>query len=116
MRSRPPEQRLFLQVAPLEFYLGGTASESEVVAFEEEAIAILGEELTHSAFYRLGGPAPVQDGKDQFPDCSCRVGHDMSDCSFGSTCYSHFWIFDFCRDVRNCGFLGFSNCNGLCFG
>ncbi len=107
-----PEQRLFLQMVPLELYLGGTASESEVAAFEEDAIAILGEELTHTALYRLGGPAPVQDGKNQLIDCSCRVG--KSDCSDGSTCYSHIWIFDLCRDVRNCGILDLFTCNGLC--
>lgn len=109
-----PKQRRFLQTAPLEFYLGGIASESEVAAFEEEAVAILGKELTRSAFYSLGGPAPVQDGNNQLIDCSCRVGHDIADCSGGSRCYSHIWIFDLCRNVNNCGFLDLFECTGVC--
>ena len=115
-----PEQRLFLQAAPLGFYLGGNASESEVRAFEKEAIAILGEELTRAAFYSLGGPVPVQDGEGQFPDCSCRIPTELNpspkDCVAGSVCLAKLIIFDVCRDTKSgCGFLDLFACSGLCY-
>ena len=120
-RVTRPEQRLFLQsaIAQLDRYLSVTPSESGLGAFGEEAISVLGKDLTRDAFGVLGS-APettLEEGGAQLPDCSCRVGWPFFNCTEGSECRSRKWIiFDVCRDLdTGCGLLWEHPCNGLCY-
>ncbi len=116
-----PEQRLFLQgaIPELDKYVSDAPSESELEAFGEETISVLGKDLTRTAFGVLGfAPEPTTaEGDVQLPDCSCAVGWSFLDCVEGSKCKGRKWIiFDVCRDLETgCGLFLEMPCNGLCF-